>query len=61
MFFFFQIATYSIFQQAVTKVVDGRFAATVNSYLDVKEELWTALDSEIEPKSCNIYGLVSKY
>uniref|UniRef100_A0A0K0DD85 Repressor of RNA polymerase III transcription MAF1 homolog n=1 Tax=Angiostrongylus cantonensis TaxID=6313 RepID=A0A0K0DD85_ANGCA len=45
----------------VMKAVDSKFYATVNGYAYMKDELWLAVSSEIQPNDCRIYSFKSNY
>ncbi|VDK59893.1 unnamed protein product [Cylicostephanus goldi] len=43
------------------EAVDSKFFATVNNYTRIREELWHAIEEEIEPKDCRIYSFKPNY
>ncbi|CAI4226529.1 unnamed protein product [Auanema sp. JU1783] len=45
----------------VCDAVDPRFSATVHDYPNIKDDLWGAVETEIEPSSCKIYGYKSEF
>uniref|UniRef100_A0A1I7WYD5 Repressor of RNA polymerase III transcription MAF1 homolog n=1 Tax=Heterorhabditis bacteriophora TaxID=37862 RepID=A0A1I7WYD5_HETBA len=48
-------------RQCVMNAVDGKFSATVNNYTTIRDELWVAIESEIQPSDCRIYSFKSSY
>lgn len=40
------------------EAVDNKFSATVNNYSSIRDELWMAIDDEIQPRDCRIYRFV---
>lgn len=43
------------------EAVDNKFSATVNNYSSIRDELWMAIDDEIQPRDCRIYSFKSNY
>ncbi|KAK6045966.1 Maf1 regulator [Cooperia oncophora] len=49
------------FSDVVMEAVDNKFYATVNGYASIRDELWLAIDAEIQPNDCRIYSFKSNY
>lgn len=47
--------------ETVMEAVDNKFSATVNNYSSIRDELWMAIDDEIQPRDCRIYSFKSNY
>ncbi|VDL73036.1 unnamed protein product [Nippostrongylus brasiliensis] len=47
--------------ETVIEAVDNKFYSTVNDYKFIREELWMAVENEIQPDDCRIYSFKSNY